>query len=798
MKEHVRLHRFFTSFPVRTLRLLLVVGLFVLVLWTLSQGRIPNMPLFFLSLMIMWEVFFHFSLSILKPEVTVLENDGKDFLRSFTHPGIDSLLSSATTDDLLRRLRQYPQVRFMHERLLIEEKDIAKISAQKDEVIKHAFATAKEVGGTYVTTMDICASILLLSEPRTKLLFAKDIKPDDLKSVLLWARSTFSDEEVPEKHEPSYGYGFGEFLVTGWTPETEKYTTDFTRSALKEDGSIIGRETEYRELLDGLAKPELRNVLIVGEAGVGKERLVTALAKESFAGRLSGNINHKRIITLMVGQLLAGADNRSELETRLQTIIAELSHSGNIILSLPELQEIMGESSYNLNLSGALLPYLKNGNLPIIATMTKGNYKTYMEKNSLREVFSVIHLEEPDNARAEKMLFQKVFAIEHLYSVILPYTTVRSALALCKQYLPDDVLPGSAVRLLSDAAQHAGATAASHHQRVVLPEHIVALVEAAVHAPIAEPQKEEKALLLHLEEKLHERVIGQDQAISVLSEAMRRLRSGVTKHERPISFLFLGPTGVGKTETAKALAAIYYGGVEKILRLDMSEYVDSTSVRRLLGAPPGSGTERGELTDRIHDNPYSLVLLDEFEKAHPNILDLFLQVLSDGRLTDNKGRTVSFTNTIIIATSNAGSEFIREEVSKGIVIDKAFQGRLLETLQTAHLFKPELLNRFDGIVTFSPLSETELEKVTMLLLGDITKQLAEQDIQVAFEKNLITSIIREGYDEQFGARPLKRYIQDTIEDMLAKMKLEEKVKRGDTVTFTTDTDGKIAVQVNGK
>jgi len=384
--------------------------------------------------------------------------------------------------------------------------------------------------------------------------------------------------------------------------------------------------------------------------------------------------------------------------------------------------------------------------------------------------------------------------IEKKYAVILSYRAVISAVELSERFYQDEVLPGSAVSLLEDVANIVARDPARQfyertHHKMVLEADIVTKVEQTSHVSIALPTGNEIQVLLHLEDKLHERVIAQDEAIKAVSEAMRRLRSGMSTSERPISFLFLGPTGVGKTETAKSLADFYYGGEKNMIRLDMSEYTDEDGLKRLLGAPPGEGNERGELTDKIHDNPAALILLDEFEKANAKIHNLFLQVFDDGRLTDNKGNTVSFRNAIIIATSNAGSEFIREEIEKGTKIDSNFQHRLLDQLQSQGIFKPELLNRFDDVVIFKPLGKEQVTAVVRLLLEALKNDMEKQDIKVYFDDAVIAKIAQEGFDAEFGARPLRRYIQDTIEDVIAQKKLTKEIIRGKTVTFSLDGTG---------
>jgi ATP-dependent Clp protease ATP-binding subunit ClpA len=411
----------------------------------------------------------------------------------------------------------------------------------------------------------------------------------------------------------------------------------------------------------------------------------------------------------------------------------------------------------------------------------------------------LVELKEPDESTAIQMVMGDADFIEHKYKVIISYRAVCSAVELSGRYNQDQSLPGSAVSLLETVANTVAQNKTrpnfdATRRRIVVEEDVVKKVEETAHVSIGLPTGKEIELLLHLEDKLHERVIAQTEGVTAIAEAMRRVRSGMSTSERPISFLFLGPTGVGKTETAKALADFYFGGEKHIIRLDMSEYSGDDGLKRLLGAPPGQGDERGELTDKVKDNPTSLILLDEFEKANPNIHNLFLQVLDDGRLTDNKSVTVSFRNSIIIATSNAGSEFIREAVEKNTPIDKKFQQSLLNYLQTKALFKPELLNRFDDIITFKPLGEKEVTQVVKLMLDTITKSLDKQDITVTFDEAVMEKIGSEGFDKDFGARPLRRFIQDNIEDLLAQKKLNGELARGKKVAVVVDGTG--AIQLN--
>jgi ATP-dependent Clp protease ATP-binding subunit ClpC len=454
---------------------------------------------------------------------------------------------------------------------------------------------------------------------------------------------------------------------------------------------------------------------------------------------------------------------------------------------------LFGAGSFSLDLSGALAPYLKNGTLPIIASMTEGNYKAFFQKSSLSQLFTPITLTEPMPEQSERMVMEKTKEIEMKQSVIITYSALKFSVKYANRYSQSMVLPGSALAFLSDAISGLTHQSVAYYgntkKRLLTKGELIRNFEHKTKITLSEPSATEKDMLLHLEVILHGDVVGQDEAINTISQAMRRIRSGVDTLNRPVSFLFLGPTGVGKTEAAKSLATTCFGGERAMIRLDMSEYADEQGQRRLLGALPGQGDELGELTEKVRDNPLSLILLDEFEKAHPSILNLFLQILDDGRLTDNKGRVVSFMNTIIIATSNAGSDLIHAAVESGKAIDKAFSAQLIEHLQTSNIFRSELLNRFDAIVTFKSLTITDVTKITSILLRDLRKSMEEKDIALSFDQGVLEKISKEAYDKEFGARPIRRYVQNTLEELISQKLLKNELNRGDRIKVIVGKNG---------
>lgn len=689
----------------------------------------------------------------------------------------DIVSSKKSTKDIIKFLFSKKEINFILQKAGIKKEEIVLVDMPKD------IASG--------TMFDFFANYLLATEEKTKLLFKKELKKEDVLNIVYWAKVTFPQvvTKRPLKVEFS-GEGAFESWTYGWTIETKKYMLDLTPEILNRKTLLIGRQKEYDELIKTLAQG--KSALLVGEPGSGKNALVEAFVSESFSNKLKGNLYHQRIFKLYLDTLLAGAGDQGELEKRLDNIIEEISHSGQVIIYISDFENILGSASFHIDLSGVLTPYLKNKTIRIIASATTGSYKKFIEPLSiLFDVFEVIKLQEIDPKTIIQMLLDKATYVEKEMKVDISYKAVIASLSLANKYLIDRVLPGGAVILLQDTANEIRLS----NKKEVLKEDVLRRVEEKTNVKIGPPEKEEKDLLLNLEKKMHETLIDQEEAVSSIAEGIRRIRTGLHVFVRPISFLFFGPTGVGKTQTAKSLARLYFNDEKNMIRFDMSEYSAEETITRFIGS--SIGEENEGISGKVHENPSSLILLDEFEKAHPKIHNLFLQVLDDGRLTDNNGKTVSFANAIIVATSNADSEFIRKRIKEGGKIDKNFKDQFLGHLLSENIFKSELLNRFDDIVVFKPLGRDEVYQIIKLMLRELSKKLSEKDIKVNFDEKTIAKIAQEGFDQQFGARPLRRFIQDNIEDQIAQKMLKEEIKRGDKINVSVDNANNLQLTVNG-
>jgi ATP-dependent Clp protease ATP-binding subunit ClpC len=567
------------------------------------------------------------------------------------------------------------------------------------------------------------------------------------------------------------------------TPTLDRYGTDFTD--LARDGQIgfmIGHDEEYERLIETLGRPVNPNAILVGESGIGKETIVEHLAFRLTKDDVPRNLFDKRLVSLDIQGLVAGATPEA-LNARLKMIVDEIFMAGNVILYIPDIHDLVKTSgTAYISAADALMPVIKNNAFPVVGSTYPKEFKQAIEPRSdFVGEFEVIRVQEVAPEDAEKILTYESLILEKEYNITVSFGAVKRAVILAKKYFHDKFLPSSAEELLKSAI----VDAERRGEKMLGPDGVTRVAEAKTHIPLHEADGDEAARLLNMEKIIHERLVDQEEAVSAVAQALREYRSGLVRKGGPIaSFLFVGPTGVGKTELAKILAGIQFGSEKMMARFDMTEYQDKASFIRFIGAPDGS--THGALTDAVLEKPYSLVLLDEFEKAYPDILNLFLQVFDDGRLTDSIGRTVDFTNTIIIATSNAHSDIINEALSKGETmadIEEYVKTRLVD------VFKPELLNRFTKIIVFKNLAPDDLRAIAEFNLRELAERVKEQGIFLEFDPSAIAEIAKLGYDPAFGARPLRRAIDERVRAPLSEALLGKKVKKGDTVMLVA-ADGK--------
>ena len=560
------------------------------------------------------------------------------------------------------------------------------------------------------------------------------------------------------------------------TPTLDQYGEDLTDLARSEKiGFMIGHQQEYEQMVDILSRPGNPNVLLVGDAGVGKETIISYLAYEMVKDRVPAALFDRRIVKLDIGSLVAGAEE-GELQKRIKKIIAELTVAGNVILYIPEIHNLLKTSGpMRLSAADLLIPAIKSTAFSAIGTSYPRDYKQYMETNSdFASVLETIRCAELSEDEAVKLLTYTSILLETKYRLMISFSAVKQAVILARKYFRHKLLPGSAEDLLKESL----ADASDKEKKVLTGNDVIDIAQRKINIPLHSAAKGEAEKLLNLEELIHQRLVDQEQAVKAVARALREYRSGLSRQGGPIAaFLFVGPTGVGKTELSKILAKIEFGSVETMVRFDMSEFQNKESINRFLGSPDGSFD--GALTGVIREKPFSLILLDEFEKAHPDILNLFLQVFDDGRLTDSLGRTVDFQNTIIIATSNAHSNFIKEEIEAGQEIDLVAE-ELKKKL--TDYFRPELLNRFSGVIVFRNLTSEHIEQIARIHLKDFAELAAESNgITLSFSDEAAHKIAELGFDPVFGARPLRGVISDKIKAALAEKILKGELARGASV-----------------
>ncbi len=568
----------------------------------------------------------------------------------------------------------------------------------------------------------------------------------------------------------------GKDWAAGFTVTLDRFSIDLTR-VVRSKGypDFVGREKEIEKMERVLSRKESKNdILIIGEKGSGRKSLVLALAGKSDLGESLPEVNYKRFVLLNVSALTARVPDPGQVELVLDEIFREIIAAKNVILVIDKFHNYVGGTTGPgiINITGILSSYIHLPQVQIIAISTFEGFHRYIELNpSLLGFFEKITVSGLSQEQTLILLTKLALSLERKYKKIISYLALKDIIKLSAKYLPAIPFPEKAIDLLEETIVYLNQT----NEKVLLPKHVAKVVREKTKIPVGKIEKEERDILLNLEKLMHQRVINQEKAVEVICSALRRARTEIRVRKGPIgTFLFLGPTGVGKTQTARALAEIYFGSEKRIIRLDMSEFQEIKDIPRVIG----SSQFKGLLTTPVRENPFSLVLLDEFEKAHPNLLNLFLQVFDEGHLTDGLGRKVNFKNTIIICTSNAGYELIFEWVRKNKPWDN-IQRELVDFLIEKGIFRPELLNRFDAVVAFKPLSKKELLKIAELLLKKVQIILKEKEIEFVITPPLVEKIAELGFSPEFGARPMERVIQKKIGNVLAQAILKGTIRRGE-------------------
>ena len=643
----------------------------------------------------------------------------------------------------------------------------------------------------------------------------------------------------------------------------EQYGRDLTELAAKgELDPVIGRDNEIQRLTQILIRRTKNNPVLIGEPGVGKSSVMEGLAQRIASGNVPEMLLHKRVISLDIGSMVAGSKYRGEFEERLKNTLAEIRKSGDVLLFIDEMHTIVGAGSAEGSLDAAniMKPALARGELQCIGATTLDEYRKHIEKDAaLERRFQPVRVGEPTAEEALEILHGLREKYEEHHHVRITDEALSAAVSLADRYIADRHLPDKAIDLMDEACSRVRIAAytappdlraqekeleaiekdkqaAIEHQdyeaaanlrdrerclrleidkkreawnatqgtdgETVTEDDIAAVVSTWTGIPVTKMTQKEIDRLLQLESVLHQRVIGQEEAIGAVSRAIRRARAGLQDPKRPIgSFIFLGPTGVGKTELCRALGEAMFGDENAVIRVDMSEFMEKHTVSRLVGSPPGyvGYEEGGQLTEAVRRKPYAVVLLDEVEKAHGDVFNILLQILEDGRLTDSTGRVVSFKNTIIVMTSNAGAHAISHGRQLGFGAKEKADAANYESMKDSvmkavkDVFRPEFINRVDELIVFHPLTEENIESIAALMLNQVAERLHDRAISLSWDGEVVTKLAREGYDPKYGARPLRRLIQRTVEDGLSEELLAGRIALGDSVRLVIDAD-KIAAK----
>jgi len=688
-------------------------------------------------------------------------------------------------------LKDNPKLEFVFSRALLDfdeikerlKEEIKRVSEKNfQEFILGALKTAQKRNHQIVQIGDFLIFLSKEDPIFKKILIEAKLSSQDIENLVRWQEYF---EEIIEKSKRFWEYenlvkkgSIGRDWAAGYTINLDKFSIDWTE-VIKKRGyeEIIGHQQAIERLERILARETLNNVLLVGEPGTGRKSVVHALAKKVLFGQSLPSINYKRIVELDLPSLLAQIETEEMTEALLETVFQEAVLAGNIILVIDEFENFVGgiKRPGAIDISGIISKYLKLPQFQMIGICSFSGFHKYVEQNPLiLALFEKVEVSEISEEETILILENWVPFYEKKYKRFISYPALRDIVGYCTKYLPALPFPKKAIDLLDEVMVYVARYTKS---KIVLPEHVAKIVTEKTKIPVGEIEIKEREILLNLEGLIHKRIINQDEAVNEVSEAMRRARAEITIRKGPIgAFLFLGPTGVGKTETSKALAEVYFGSEERMIRLDMSEFQAIEDIPRLIGAPE----KEGLLTTKVTEKPFSLILLDEIEKAHLNILNLFLQVFDEGYITDGLGRKVSFKNAIIIATSNAGYKVILKALKEKVEWS-GVKAELLDYLFENAIFRPEFINRFDAVVVFRPLTKENLLDISELMLKKLKENLSQKHIEFEITLELKERIVELGYSPIFGAREMRRVIQDKVENALAKALLSGQLKRGDRV-----------------